>query len=394
MRLTPYFAIFFFLCQSIYAQIPESTILEGNSEIGFQRWPLRFNQYETIIVEEGKLKIERKKSDGLSIALASLEKIPSSYTMECTIEISGVKSPGYAGIIVYAQKNDYTGFYIEFSNKKQFRVYQKKTTFLDYLSGNPKNNGWVKHKALRSKQNNIIASIQNDELTLEVNGTILFKTDILDLTPGLPGFFCSGSSLLLIHNVRISNSKEINTPKNPTGSELMENSYDNQLIGRKNKENPDSIVETPINANNNSVYKELFETIKIKAERQQSKIAELQKELDRCNAIIDMSTKNDVELEQLRLSKINLEEKMVLLVQELEGIKKRNDYLEYITREYQSSDDGDLLINLTELITSLKATLNTSEQLNKSKDKKIIQLKSDKEILLREIQRLRNNTNN
>lgn len=389
MRLTPYIAIFFFLCQSIYAQPPINTILEGNSEIGFQRWPLRFNQYESIIVEEGKLKIERKKSDGLSIALASLEKIPSSYTMECTIEISGIKSPGYAGIIIYAQKNDYSGYYIEFSNKKQFRVYQKKPTYLKYLSGNVENSGWLKHKALRSKQNNIKASILNDVLTLEVNGTRVFNANIMDLTSGLPGFFCSGSSLLLIHNVRVSNSQEINSPKNPIDPEKKENTDERKLVRQKNDENRDSIVETPINANNNSVYKELFETIKIKAERQQFKIAELQKELDRCNAIIDMSTKNDAELEQLRLSKTNLDEKITLLVQELENIKKRNEYLEFITQEYQSRDDGDLLINLTELITSLKTTLNASEESIKSKDGQISQLKSDKEILLKEIQRLK-----
>jgi hypothetical protein len=230
MRLTPYFAIFFFLCQSIYAQPPKSTILEGNANLGYPKWPTRFYQFESVGIQDGKLIIERKTTDVLSIQ--------------------------------------------------------------------PVNT---------SKSTNVFLSIEKKE------------------------------------SLENKDSKNIN--------KIVEVF-------------PDENEKIPTD-NNQDIFKELFLSIKIRAERQQVRISELQKELDRCNAIIDLSASQDKELIELLLSNLELLKKIESISSELEQLRKRNKYLETILEDYEAGDDGDLLLNLTELITNLKEALSALKIKNK-----------------------------
>jgi predicted RNase H-like nuclease (RuvC/YqgF family) len=127
---------------------------------------------------------------------------------------------------------------------------------------------------------------------------------------------------------------------------------------------PDENEKIPTD-NNQDIFKELFLAIKIRAERQQVRISELQKELDRCNAIIDLSASQDKELIELLLSNLELLKKIESISSELEQLRKRNKYLETILEDYEAGDDGDLLLNLTELITNLKEALSALKIKNK-----------------------------
>lgn len=390
MRLTPYIAIFFFLCQSIYAQHPKSIILEGNVQLGYPKWPIRFNQFESIGVQDGNLKIERKTNDGFSIIFPSIEEVPTDYSIDCTIEISSSKSNGSAGLIFYGQKSDFSGYFIEFTNKRQFRIYKLYSDQVNYLSGNVENNGWVKQKAISKNKNHVIASISNNILSLIVNDYHILSVDVFDSKSGFPGFFSGANATLYVSSLSIQNlilSKTTNTSSSIEKKASSEN---------KDSEKLDKIIEVIPDDNekistehNQDIYKELFHTIKIRAERQQVRISELQKELDRCNAIIDLSAREDKELNELQLSNLELQKKVESISSELEQFKKRNKYLESILKEYQTRDDGDLLLNLTELITTLREELTELKIENKEKKVEIEKLNTDKRLLITEISRLR-----
>jgi len=385
MRLSLFISIFFSLCQSIYPQSPSNIVLEGNSTIGFSHWPIRNNQIESVLIDDGNLIITRKKQGGLTLVSPNIDKINDNLIFDCHLSISGKKNNA-SGIIINDQMSKNLGYYFEFSSKGRYRILYRNNSSIEYITGNSAKGGWIKNKPIKKKKFQVTIHLRKHHFELMINGKSVFSTEISNFQNGLPGFFCEGKTKLTINSLIIMRNPIVLNTVNPSESSI-EKKIDNIS-------NDDSRFELPGENSHkelkDDVYKDLFLTIKEKSMRQQNRISELQKEIDRCKAIISMNTSNENEVENLRYSNEQLNKKIKEAELQLFELQKRNAYLEAIIEDYHSGEDGDLVINLTVMIAELKNKLNELENQNMELIGEVAQLKNDRKILMKQIKKLKN----
>ncbi|MEC8739306.1 MAG: hypothetical protein VXX63_05465 [Bacteroidota bacterium] len=311
-----------------------------------RNWPLRSNVFEKSSIVNGEYILERSAPQGFSIFLSDSISAFNNFEFICSLDLqlSNIsivekhllnKNNTTAGLVIHANQNPDQALVVQFNAKKGYRILQFKENYLIDLH-NKSDDGWVTCRSLKSlgKHKVRLRSFRNVfDLYIDEKYQSSFE-DKLN-TKGKFGFFVDANSSFKVDDIQI-------------------NLLQNEIVKKSVEEQHDA---------------ELFDLVKLlrtKINRQREENLALKQELLSYQNLAIQDTVNLGKIERLE-SQLDVNRlKNRDLLNRLEKQQRRLDYLETMKSEIEDNQDGDLVMNLMEVLDKEK---KTNDGLNKELQK-------------------------
>jgi len=369
MRIVSFVVI---ICLSILANGQKiatkfaDTLLYDHFDGTKSNFPQKYNASELLIIEKNHYRIKRISNLSSSIALD--KSIESVDEFEIIANVSLTKSKNKdasGGLVLHAQTVMNGAITVEINGKKEFKINKLFDNQSRYLSGNPASQGWIKFKHLNKKGlNKIGVKVKNGYYDLYLNDRFAFSVFDNQYTQGKIGFYIGSESEMEVEDVLVlGTNKEIITTggeKSSTGGGFQDDNF-----------------------------QEVVKLFKTKIDEQQKTIETLQVEVDRCRSMLNYDTSLVSRSKELEIMNRMLIGKLDSASNELRRSSKRLAYLESLREDIEAGSNGDLVLNLTSIMSEVKNENKTLKQQLAQKEKEKEGLKTDNIVLLREIERLK-----
>ena len=341
---------------------------QENFEIENEFWPIQQNSFDNASIENGQYQLIRKAENGFSVftndSISSLSNFELITQMELIddkkqFSLNGLTfSQKYssAGIVVHANDKDQSALIIEFHSKKGFRLLQLSNKKLSKFS-NKSNDGWVSCKSLKTAGFHEIR-LRSFKNVFDLYIDNKYQTSFIDKLneSGQIGFFVGAESAISIESLEINLMQEEKLKKEETKEE------DPQLF-------------------------ELIKLLRTKVNNHRAENLALKRELVGYQNIAIQDTINSGKLKRL-LNKFEIKELEIRdLNMQLEEQQRRLNYLEAMKVEIESNQDGDMVMNLMEV-------LNKEKNKNNEAQIEIQKLKKENQELTKKIMELLQESNN
>ncbi len=123
--------------------------LSENFDSSSSMWTIVSNLDNLFIVQEGEYILNRKTLVSPFAVIAGYSNEYTAFRMVSSVKMEKTQNDeGTAGLLFMAQEDGRGGFIIEFNRLKQYRIKQIAGGSYKYISGDARNNGWVKSNAL------------------------------------------------------------------------------------------------------------------------------------------------------------------------------------------------------------------------------------------------------
>ena len=123
--------------------------LSENFDSSSSMWTIVSNLDNLFIVQEGEYILNRKTLVSPFAVIAGYNNEYTAFRMVSSVKMEKTQNDeGTAGLLFMAQEDGRGGFIIEFNRLKQYRIKQIAGGSYKYISGDARNNGWVKSNAL------------------------------------------------------------------------------------------------------------------------------------------------------------------------------------------------------------------------------------------------------
>lgn len=323
----------------------DKVVLYDDFSFASNRWEQKNSASESFLVSDGNYVIKRLKDNFFAISVPNEKSEYDNFEVVTSIKLDAGKKQRHVtgGLVMKAQKSGDGALILEINTKKEYRVriLQSGNTFT--LFGD-KNDGWQKSGHLFPYGFNEIKVITSgNEFDLYFNKK--FERSIIETTfdAGRIGFFAGPLSSVKVNFV-IVRTNGASTPAQNT-------------------------TEAP----SDETYTELALVFKAKIDKQQKEIDELNDALYKCKSSLNLDTTAVAENKTLREQNVLLSEKAQKLEGELERAKERMSYLESMRADIENNTNGDLILNLTDLLAKEK---NKNQQLNEEVERLKKELKA------------------
>lgn len=304
-------------------------------------WNTTFNIDNLFLGQNGFYELNRlSKKNGYYI-MSEYKDEYSSFQMEMSFSFTkNNNSKQSFGVVLMANQENSNGILIEFNQKKAYRIVRVFKDKQMPINGLPSN--WNKvANTLTKEQNTITIKTHNKVYDLYINGTYVTTFTDIELSKGKIGLYIGPDSKAKVDYLKV----------------LIENKT--ELIDNENKtEKEDNLAFTQI-------------IIKLKDQilRKDKEIDELKTKI-KLNQNTSNTKTNDTavinERNRLRFKVDNLEDEMDELNFKVAKLEEDNKKLKEFKQSVQNNqEDGDIVINLSNMVSKQKKSIETLETQNK-----------------------------
>lgn len=331
-----------------------------------EKWPLTYNADNFFVIQNGNFELLRSNQKTGTFVFSREDRNFNFFEARTRIVFNeGPAKMPIAGLVLQAQPDGSGALVVEINNKGQYRVRRVRSEQSIYLTGNGEHDGWMKPKKVLNRTDNIIA-VKTYEKVYDVylNGQYVSTFTELEFSSGKMGFYVGPGTRVSTDYLQVRGDDNF-TIAGGGGSEIQEENLTFQQI----------IVK-------------LKETINKKDRR----IAELEAEVRRLGTVrggmgIDtVSARRAQELERLNADLIREIERLRL---ESSTQQARIQELEFFRSQIREGENGDILINLTNVNLRLKQQVDKLETLRKVLETENSDLRNEKLRLQQENDRIR-----
>ncbi|MBS3914145.1 MAG: hypothetical protein KG003_06575 [Bacteroidetes bacterium] len=274
-----------------------------------------------------------------------------------TFDSKGNKNQS-AGIVLQAQADGSGALVVEVNKKKQFRILRAVNNRMIAVSG--QGEGWVKNKkAITSGENMILIRTYDKIYDLFINGIFVISFTEIEYSKGQIGLYIGAQSKVVFHRLTVKTDDDHVNSEGPKNGNPDEEKTLSQVIVK------------------------LKETINKKDKR----IADLEAE------VRSLAGRNVADTTVVR-QKQDLENRLLVCNREMESAKSEREYLQTKLKSLEDfkqlireNENGDIIINLSNLTASQKAQIESLQSEIKSKTSSMEQLKGEKEDLEKALQK-------
>jgi len=152
--------------------------LSENFDSSTSMWTMVANLDNLFIVQDGEYILNRKTQVSPFAVVAGFNNESAVFRLVSSLKLEKTATEdGSAGLLFMAQDDGKGGFIFEINKSKQYRVKQITGGSYKYVSGEPKNNGWVKSNALSELNlyNLVDIRIADKNYDVYVNNTFLMS---------------------------------------------------------------------------------------------------------------------------------------------------------------------------------------------------------------------------
>lgn len=343
----------------------EDTVVYDEFIYDQKNFPQKYNILELSTIENSTYRIKRMSDEGKSVILLNTDRIFDNFHLSIDLEIVNKKLNPSAGIFIHSQANRNGAIFIETNCSREFRAIKQSGENIRLLTGNMKNNGWVKSTNIsKSGFNSLAVKTKDGSVDIYINNEIELSIYDSELRQGKVGIFSSPQSEVLIDRFTLSVKKNI---------------IDKAI--QKDPKSSDADIET------DPAFEEVILIFKTKIDKQQLEIERLNKDLERCKTKLNYDTTLVNQASKFEKQNSILSFKLDSTSTALNRAIKRLEYLESFKQEIENGSNGDLVISLTSILADAK---KESKKLKKEvENQKLINTATEKEnqILLREVER-------
>ncbi|MDC0580185.1 DUF1080 domain-containing protein [Bacteroidia bacterium] len=353
--------------QNVTQNYSDTLYFENFENNTIDLFPQKFNAFELSIVEDGYYRVKRMDTEGRSMVYLKHPNDLSNYEIDVKYMLTKSSSASVGGIIFHGQSNPSRAIIVEINSDRQYRVLKITNNQERYILGDPENLGWLKHSAIeKNGENTITIKTQSEHSDIYMNGTFVNSIYDMQLTKGKIGLFSGPESEIKFNQFLLKNSSNLTDFSNRSSSSGIQ------------KEEP------------NIEFQEVILIFKTKIDKQQQTIASLQREVDKYRSMLNYDTTLIAKASELEIQNTFLTYQLDSTTQLLQKNTSRLLYLESLKEDIEKGSNGDLVLNLTQILANLKkenAAIKKEKSIHEQENKK---LKEDVKILLREIDRLKN----
>jgi hypothetical protein len=306
-------------------------------------WSNTFNADNLFIAQNGYYELFRKsKKSGYYLFSNSAEEY-TSFQLEASVSFGEHKNKKQsAGIVVMAQAETSGGILIEINQKKEYRILKITKDKQTPLIG--AGNGWFKGgTAITKTDNTIVIKTYDKVYDLYINGQYLKSFTDIELNKGKIGIYVGSDSKVKFDYLKIltEDKKDLNTLSS-TDAKSIEESFTQIIVKLKDQMNKkDKELDE---------YKTKLKLCESGGGGMRNSDTAL---LGQKNRLANKVESLDIENENLKTQLAQMEEELNQLKDFKQGIEKGNE-------------DGDIIINLTNMVSTQKTTIEDLEKKNKS----------------------------
>lgn len=317
-------------------------LLDENFNNGDKNWNSTFNVDNLFIAQNGYYELFRRSKKSGYFLLPNDKIEYGSFELETSITFAEHDNRKQrAGILLMAKDNS-SGLLVEINQKKEFRIMRiYNDRQVPKMGGG---NGWVKAPAYLTKTLNVITIKTYDKVyDLFINGQFVVSFTEIELNKGMVGLYIGADSKAKYDYLRIKGEEktdlttiEVNTNKEE------EKSFTQIIINLKNQINKkdkeiDELKSKLKLANNGAINNSNKDT-----------------------GIINERNKLAAKVNQLESENQDMQLQLIALEEEK---KKLEDFKASVQA---GQENGDIIINLTNMVSNQKTKIEELEQKNKS----------------------------
>jgi hypothetical protein len=353
--------------QNVFTKFQDTVLIDNFSSNQYQ-FPQKYNAFELFIIENNQYRLKRISEESHSVSYAKLDDRMEAFEISATIQLVKTKNKkASGGLVLHGQTIGNGAIIIEINSKKRFKISKLFENQKRYLSGSPKEKGWIKSSAISKKgKNKITLKVKDGYYDLYINNKYVFTAFDNQFVDGKIGFFINGASEMKVYDVIIK--------KEATGFGLATG-------GSSDTSNNGGISDPS--------FQEVILVFRTKIDQQQAEIASLQKEINQCKSMLNYDTTLLSKSSQLEIDNGLLSSKLDSTTRELTIAQKRLKYLESFKEDIENSSNGDMILNLSNILADVKIENKALSQKAAKAEAENKILKKDNEVLLREIDRLK-----
>jgi hypothetical protein len=346
-------------CQEVTKEF-NKVYFEENFESANDLWLQTFNIDNLFVAQNGSYDLVRKNSQTGYFILPNLTQEYASFEIQAGIKFDQNKNKkASAGILLKANKAQSSGILIEVNVNKEYKISRIYSDKIVSLSAGKK--GWVKNSFAISKTYNTISVKTHDMVfDLYINNRFITSFSEIELGKGLFGLYIGPDSRASFDFVKVLGEEGPQTEDfNPS----------------TDKEQEATLTQIIVKMRNDLKQKE-------------KEIEELSTQLRNCqsrpgNISTDTSTLRKYREVAEQNRQLDMENE--ILKTELLKAKAENARLTKFKEEVQKQESGDIVINLTNMVSSQKEKLEQTEAEKKTLALEKKQLETDMTLLGKQI---------
>ncbi len=333
-----------FLChgQEVQKEFTK-VLLDENFNNGDKNWNSTFNIDNLFIAQNGYYELFRRSKKSGYFLLPNDNTTYAAFELETSITfLEHDNRRQSAGVLLMAKDNS-SGLLLEINQKKEFRVMRIYNDRQVAKTGT--GNGWVKAPATLTKTLNVLTIKTYDKVyDIYINGTFMVSFTEIELNKGMVGLFIGADSKAKYDYLKIKGEEKTDLSTiEVSNKEEEEKSFTLIIVNLKNQINKkdkeiDELKSKLKQANNNGVVNSGARDTGLLAER------------ERLNAKVAFL---ESENQNLQLQLIALEEEKKKLEEFKAGVQS-------------GQENGDIIINLTNMISNQKQKIEELELKTKS----------------------------
>ncbi len=317
-------------------------LLDENFNNGDKNWNSTFNVDNLFIAQNGYYELFRRSKKSGYFLLPNDKIEYGSFELETSITFAEHDNRKQSAGILLMAKDNSSGLLVEINQKKEFRIMRiYNDRQVPKMGGG---NGWVKAPAYLTKTLNVITIKTYDKVyDLFINGQFVVSFTEIELNKGMVGLYIGADSKAKYDYLRIKGEEktdlttiEVNTNKEE------EKSFTQIIINLKNQINKkdkeiDELKSKLKLANNGAINNSNKDT-----------------------GIINERNKLAAKVNQLESENQDMQLQLIALEEEK---KKLEDFKASVQA---GQENGDIIINLTNMVSNQKTKIEELEQKNKS----------------------------
>lgn len=319
-------------------------------------WEYRNSSRELFLNTDGRYVMKRLTDDAFSVSMLKLEEDLEEYEVIVKFRLGPPvrgRKVHSGGLVVNTGSDGKTASILEFRNTREFRIWKLADGHKEAVHENHEID-WRKCAEFEKKGwNLVLMKFSRGICDVYLNKSYLISFELDDHGAGKPGFFTGPSSDMAVEMFRLSVNSE------------------QYLIDKKRKD------EALADATREEGVKQMIQLFRDKISEQSTRIEALQTELAICRARGVNDSTHQAELQDLKDENMRLTDRVGSLQIELESARNRLSYLEALKLQLEQDPNGDIILSLTELLTTERAKSARLDQENQKLREELEQIRKN-----------------
>lgn len=315
-------------------------------------WSQRENTRERFAIDQDRYILHRSSESFFSVSMPEPFVNYPSFEVSAKMQLLNDKEheDAAAGLLFMGQETGTGAYAIEFNSQQKFRILILRNGAMRPLFPDT-DDGWIYSRDLKKNRANIITiRCENTNYDIYINGNYQNSFTEPTYTSGGIGFYISPQSTLYVDYIKISTEEKQVKSSDPTDIQ------------------PSEITD--------ETYSNLVKIFKDKIDAQTAEINQLQRELTMCKTNLNIDTTARKQNTMLTTENRELRDRVQQLETQLTKSQTQLEYLKSMKEDIEKSENGDLVLGLTDLLSKEKKKNNELQSRIEELETEIRELKS------------------